>query len=430
MAQDVISTLFGITPRNTAFDKYTEDRMIDVNKAGSQYTDLGRANIERASAMMQNAGTGIGIGIGRLLGGQTPQMAEEQRVQGMLGGASLQDPEQLMMAAERFAQAGDIPRAQALAGQAQTMPAARIKEQEARDAKAAADAKAQATQTAYQNRMRALQSRFPNMPEVEAQALAADEAAFRKLFEDQQIKFSNTVEEISKELFNKPFNQLSSAEAQQVNLLKEQREGSKAAKGAVRVTVNGREEESEFAKQLGKVQATRLGAAYDKRDAALRELSTFEQLATLPDTQLISGSLAEPRVEIANFLVTAGLASSQDAQRVSASQQFQKLSNDLVLARVKQLGYNPSDADRKFIEQTIPRLSSSATARKQLMAFMAKVARDVSDEVSSMESYATSNKTLTGYKPKIPQVSMGAPTKSVSSMTDEELLKALQNSKK
>ena len=114
MAQDVISTLFGITPRNVAFDQYTQERMIDVNKAGSQYQDLGRANIERASAMMQNAGTGLGIGIGRLLGGMTPQMAEEQRVQGMLGGASLQDPEQLMMAAERFAQAGDLPRAKAL----------------------------------------------------------------------------------------------------------------------------------------------------------------------------------------------------------------------------------------------------------------------------------------------------------------------------
>jgi hypothetical protein len=114
MAQDVISTLFGVTPRNIAFDKYAQDQMVDFNKAGASYADLGRANIERANALVQNAGTNIGVNIGRLLGGQTPQMAEEQRVQGMLGGASLQDPEQLMAASDRFAQAGDLPRAKAL----------------------------------------------------------------------------------------------------------------------------------------------------------------------------------------------------------------------------------------------------------------------------------------------------------------------------
>lgn len=121
MAQDVISTLFNTTPRNAGWNQYMQDNMIDVNRAGSQYQDLGRANIERANAMMQNAGTGLGIGIARLLGGMTPQMAQEQQVQGLLGGASFQDPDQLMMASERFAQAGDIPRAQALAGQAQAL---------------------------------------------------------------------------------------------------------------------------------------------------------------------------------------------------------------------------------------------------------------------------------------------------------------------
>lgn len=430
MAQDVISTLFGITPRNAAFDQYAQEQMIDVNKAGSQYADLGRANIERASAMMQNAGTGLGIGIGRLLGGQTPQMAEEQRVQGMLGGASLQDPEQLMMAAERFAQAGDIPRAQALAGQAQALKTrqeeqARAKETQQADLlKKQADAdkvryEMEMKQVAYQNRFAALKAKFPELSDAEARGIAMSDTSFNEVIKTPKVD-TQVVEANGRQLL---INKQTGTQIADIGAASDKRSVTK-------VTVNGKEEETEFAKQLGKVQATRLGAAYDKRDAALRELSTFEQLATLPDTQLISGSLAEPRVEIANFLVTAGLASSQDAQRVSASQQFQKLSNDLVLARVKQLGYNPSDADRKFIEQTIPRLSSSATARKQLMAFMAKVARDVSDEVSSMESYATSNKTLTGYKPKIPQVSMGAPTKSVSSMTDEELLKALQNSKK
>lgn len=190
MAQDVISTLFGITPRNAAFDKYTEDRMIDVNKAGSQYADLGRANIERASAMMQNAGTGIGIGLGRLLGGQTPQMAEEQRVQGMLGGASLQDPEQLMMAAERFAQAGDIPRAQALAQQAQT-----IQTNQADLLKKKADvdkvqSEMEMKQVTYANRFSALKTKFPKISDEEARAIANDADLFNDTIKDKELSTS------------------------------------------------------------------------------------------------------------------------------------------------------------------------------------------------------------------------------------------------
>ena len=203
MAQDVISTLFGITPRNAAFDKYTEDRMIDVNKAGSQYTDLGRANIERASAMMQNAGTGFGIGLGRLLGGQTPQMVEEQRVQGMLGGASLQDPEQLMMAAERFAQAGDIPRAQALQQQAQT-----IQTQQAELLKKQADAdkvrsEMEMKQVAYQNRFAALKAKFPEISDEEARGIAMSDTSFNEVIKTPKVDTQVVEVDGQQVLFNK-----------------------------------------------------------------------------------------------------------------------------------------------------------------------------------------------------------------------------------
>lgn len=214
MAQDVISTLFGITPRNAAFDQYAQEQMIDVNKAGSQYADLGRANIERASAMMQNAGTGLGIGIGRLLGGQTPQMAEEQRVQGMLGGASLQDPEQLMMAAERFAQAGDIPRAQALAGQAQALKTrqeeqARAKETQQADLlKKQADAdkvryEMEMKQVAYQNRFAALKAKFPELSDAEARGIAMSDTSFNEVIKTPKVDTQVVEVDGQQVLFNK-----------------------------------------------------------------------------------------------------------------------------------------------------------------------------------------------------------------------------------
>jgi hypothetical protein len=390
---NVTQSLFGFSPQDIQ-----AQRQAELDKRASSFAQL--TPMQQAQAGFYRAGSMFGDAAASALGYEDPEIAQARARQGLLGGLDMNDPESLLKAAQSI-QSSDPQASLYLRDKGTEL-------QTARDAAAA-------KQQQLASLARVVQEKTGLSPE-ESLALAADPATVRELMKVE----TQVVEANGRQVL---INKNTGALIKDLGAAPDKR-------SITNVNVNGKEEESEFAKQLGKVQATRLGAAYDKRDAALRELSTFEQLSTLPDNQLISGSLAEPRVEIANFLVTTGLASDKDAQRVSASQQFQKLSNDLVLARVKQLGYNPSDADRKFIEQTIPRLSSSAAARKQLMSFMAKVARDVSDEVSSMEAYAVQNRTLSGYKPKIPQVSIGAPTKSVSTMTDDELLKALQNSKK
>jgi hypothetical protein len=273
-------------------------------------------------------------------------------------------------------------------------------------------------QSAFQMRFGAVKSKYPEMSDEEARGLAEDTKTFGEVMKD-----TTQVVETAKG-----------------QILIDKRTGQEIAnigpavdrRSMTNVNVNANKlEESEFLKSLGKEQAQRLSDGYSKRDAAIRELEVFKQIAALPDEQLITGSMAEPRVEVANFLNTIGLASEKDASRVAASQQFTKLSNDLVLARIKQLGHNPSNADLTFIQQTIPRLSNSPAARRDLANFMARIAQGVVEEVSSMEAYGMANKTLSGYKPKIPQISFsGAASKPVTAMTDDELLEALKNSKK
>lgn len=384
----------------TSLFNYRDPRSLMADRYASQYM----APSGSLENMIVQTGANAGSLVGNaLFGGRTSEMAEQMVLNEAIKESEVaEDPdERLSLFARALRKRGLEGYAQKVDSQLQSRLKTRA------DAQAAKQRQMSLTKLVMDK---------TGLASDQAAAIAQDEAAVRELMKvETQVVEANGRQVLINKNTGQPIRDLGAAPDR---------------RSLTRVTVNGREEESEFAKQLGKVQAARLGAAYDKRDAALRELKTFEELATLPDNQLISGSLAEPRVEIANFLNTVGLASEADAQKVASSQQFQKLSNDLVLARVKQLGYNPSDADRKFIEQTIPRLSSSAAARKQLMSFMARVARDVSEEVTAMETYAADKKTLTGYQPKIPQVSMGAPTKSVSSMTDEELLKALQNSKK
>ena len=403
MATSVTQSLFGITPQSIQNERDTA-----LQQQALQFAKLDP--FESARMGLFQGASQLGTGIAGAMGYEDPEIAQARQRQGMLGGLNLNDPESLLTAAQNL-QATDPMAAQALVTQATDLASkqAGIREKQY---------KMEQEQSAFQMRFGAVKSKYPKMSDEEARGLAEDTKTFGEVMKD-----TTQVVETAKG-----------------QILIDKRTGQEIAnigpavdrRSTTNVNVNANKvEENAFKKKLGEVQGNRMGAAYEKRDAALRELSTFEQLATLPDNQLISGSLAEPRVEVANFLNTIGLASEKDAARVSSSQQFQKLSNDLVLARVKQLGYNPSDADRKFIEQTIPRLSSSVAARKALVNFMAKVARDVTNEVSAMEEYGMTNNTLSGYKPKIPQVSFsGAASKPATAMTDDELLEALKNSKK
>lgn len=386
-----ISSLFNYRdPRSMRADQYSAQMRAPSGNLDEMTVQLGG-----------NAGSLIG---NALFGGQTSKMAE----QGVLNEA-IKESEVATDPDERLSLFAQALRKRGLEGYAQKVDA-----QLQGRMKTRTDA-----QNAQQHQMSLtkLVMDKTGLGQAEASALAQDPAVVRKLMEDetQVVDADGRVKLIKKN---------------DGALVKDL--GAAADKRSLtKVTVNGKEEESEFAKQLGKVQATRLGDAYDKRSAALRELDVFKAIGNLPDTQLISGSLAEPRIEIANFLNTIGLASQEDAARLSGSQQFTKLSNDLILSRIKQLGHNPSNADLTFIKETIPRLGNSLAARKALTAFMTKIAQGVVDEVGAMEEYGIANKTLTGYKPKVPQVSFsGSSGKAASDMTDAELLEALKKSKK
>jgi len=197
---------------------------------------------------------------------------------------------------------------------------------------------------------------------------------------------------------------------------------------AGRTVVNvSQQQESEFSKELGKIQGKQMEKAYNTRDAAVSTLGTLTKMSELNDQQLISGSFAGGRVGAANLLNTLGLASETDAKRLSNSQQFNKVAGDLVLANIKQLGYNPSNADVKFLNETLPNLESSPAARRALINWMATKAQGSIAEVKNMEGYALKNRSLNGYVPSIPNFNPTGGTtsanmpKPLSEMSTEEL---------
>jgi hypothetical protein len=169
----------------------------------------------------------VGDAVGNMMGGRTSKEAEGAMIKEVFDKASQmsEDPaEQYAFASREFRRLGMNDRAMALEDRAGGLA-------EKRDTR-------NATVAAIESRTRALLAKEPNMnPEV-AQSLAQDPAAWRKAMEDSKVKYSSDVEEISAELFGKPFNQLSPAQAGQVNQLRQQRGVKKATAGASRIVNN------------------------------------------------------------------------------------------------------------------------------------------------------------------------------------------------
>jgi hypothetical protein len=184
------------------------------------------------------------------------------------------------------------------------------------------------------------------------------------------------------------------------------------------------QQESEFSKDLGKADADRVKNAMTLRDNSISALTTLQGLSKLDEKGLISGSFATGRVGAANILATAGLISEKDAGVLANSQNYQKISGDLVLATLGgKLGSGFSNEDRKFILGLVPQLETNAQARKQLIEFMVKKNNDIVSETTRLEDYARDKKSLKGFSPKIPIFNVGgAVNKPVSQMTREELL--------
>jgi len=182
------------------------------------------------------------------------------------------------------------------------------------------------------------------------------------------------------------------------------------------------EGESEFLKEMGKLDAKKVADAMVTRETASSTIKSLNKLATLPDSKLITGQFATGRVGIANLIETLGLASATDAKRVAGSQEYQKVAGDVILQTLGgKLGSGFSNADREFIQGLIPQLETNPVARRQLITFMQQKNQDIVAEAIRIETYARKNKGLSGFEPKIPMSVEPVKPRPYSGLRDEQL---------
>jgi hypothetical protein len=182
------------------------------------------------------------------------------------------------------------------------------------------------------------------------------------------------------------------------------------------------EGDSEFVKEMGKLDAKKVSEAVLTRETATSTINSLNKLASLPDNQLITGQFATGRVGATNLLVTLGLAAPSDTNKLVSSQEYQKVAGDVILQTLGgKLGSGFSNADREFIQGLIPQLETNPAARRQLISFMQNKNQEIVKESIRLENYARSNRGLTGFEPKIPMSLAPTQSRPYSGLTDEQL---------
>jgi hypothetical protein len=406
MATDSIMGLF------TTPEQYQQAQSQAALQRGVQLAQLDP--LQRASAQLYQGGYLAGGAIGSALGAEDPQLKLQSFRQQVLRGVDQTDPQSLAQASYALNREGDTQGARQLAQLAQE---AALKQSQItknmREGRAAANKVVEADGRQYLvdsttgvriADLGSAANKGANIKEIGV-AEKTREPVYFDVATDSQFVVKQDPRDPTKQI-RVPFNGGVDRTTAKTNI------------GGIKLP----EGESEFVKELGKLDAKQVADASKIREAAIGELGNLQKMAELNKQEMVTGTFASGRAAVGNFFGTIGIASSKDKLAVANAEQYEKYAGNLLLDKIKKLGTNPSNTDREFIAKIIPQLENSAQARQELINYMTKKAQEVITETTRLDDYAREKRGLTGYKPTIPLVSTGG----VSGLSDDELVRQIK----
>ena len=155
----------------------------------------------------------------------------------------------------------------------------------------------------------------------------------------------------------------------------------KAAAGAARTNVMVDAAPKAFWNDFGKQASDQVFKERDGAQAAATTLQGIGEIRKAVEGGVYQGAGADYKLAAAKAL--GALGAQIAPEQVANSEQFSAISNQFVLNYIKGLGANPSNADREFIEKTVPRLSTDPGALPQLLNFMETKAKATIDSYNS-----------------------------------------------
>ncbi len=143
---------------------------------------------------------------------------------------------------------------------------------------------------------------------------------------------------------------------------------AKAAAGASRTNVVVDAAPKAFWSDFGKQASDQLFKEREQAQGAAGTLQGIGELRKAVQGGAYQGTGADYKLAAAKALGSLGMQIAPG--QVANSEQFNAVANQFVLNSIKSLGANPSNADREFIEKTVPRLSTDPNSLPLLLNYM------------------------------------------------------------
>jgi len=425
------SVVQGMFPEVDAMQRalYQQKQNEAMQAQAMQYASLNP--MQQAQYGLYLGGQQLGGAIGGALGAKDPQLQMIGLTQQIAQGTDLSNPQSIYQAAQKFAQIGNLPLATAYADRAKV-----LQESLAKTGKEAAEAAKTVQETTSKTQtIKALMDKF-QLSNVDATAIASNPDLLKsyltpksaqafKLLEtgkytpesianwanetgelepiDKMAKPDGTFLAKAQELkigVKPKFGDYSSEEVGKINaaLMKDQTDLATARATSIRIS-NNVEQEKAFSNKRGTTQATEIDNATTLARGASQALNTIRSMKELNDSgQLFTGPVAQSYVGATNLLSSLNLLSPAQAKMLTSSQVYDKQAKDLVMNELAgKLGAGISEGDRKFIEDRIPQLTTSPTARKELLNKIESLQQDKINYWKKMTAHANKYNNLNDF---------------------------------
>lgn len=149
-----------------------------------------------------------------------------------------------------------------------------------------------------------------------------------------------------------------------------------------------------FDVELAKLDANQLDAWRKTAETSQGILGTVQGLRQADAQGAYSGGGSQAKLAASSLI--NGLTGYTPKGFVG-SELYNSEAKKLILDKVKTLGANPSNADREFIEQTVPQLNTSKEARAKMADFMERKAKESISIYQRAEAHARKNSSLAGF---------------------------------
>lgn len=179
----------------------------------------------------------------------------------------------------------------------------------------------------------------------------------------------------------------------QVNqpLLDAKKQVAEAGANRQSVIVEG---EKAFQKGMGDLDSKELNELRANAKSAQKSLQTVQSLRSAIKKGVYSGGGANAKTAVASII--AGIT-GVSPKGLPGSEEFNADASKLVLDHIKSLGANPSNADRIFIEKTVPQLWQSPQARDALISRIEQSARQQIEVYRKANAYGREHSGLGGF---------------------------------